>query len=677
MALSFSISLKKQAPIYLAAGLAIALGWGVPHWEQSGVFPPPLNMYSVPKTALAVSPACVTYQNVLVELQALRERVEVAQTTEEIQVLSQTFANILARLHDPRNVDLSDPTELERERQQLLDRIAWLRSLDTSGKFSVELDSLEAQVRTAKSIGDLIPIQDRLLIIEIALRTGGKKNTGGGNPECEDAQCNPPRNDDTNPTNPGNANQGSNILTGFKPRISFTLPGNGEDNVRSRVWIAFRKGESLPYFVQHNALRLLRVFTPYGNMLWEYYQPKQIDNTNPNWPELNVHHSDGRTFDIDGDGTDEIIACGAGIPGGSPDKVEMRIYDLLTGTVRARYDLSSEPGLERPVDYHRMCEFDLVLFEGETAPYAIMATKGPNGKMPGYMDVYSRTIALRLSPWKIEKLWTASTHQAGHSVWPYDANRNGKAEFMWVGKYKIDKYGNILATPTGGSGWVENEDHWDGVQIADLIPSRPGLEMAVVGGLGTEIRDAEDGTLVYRFEGPSFVDVQRAVVGDFVPEDSGLEIYLEQMRQPRDGSLVGPTGKVYWIHSPRGPSAYQLARLVNGREVMQLWGEAYAIDKNGFTRVLEGGGAWFGESIFSNKEIPGMLMWNPDGWAMDLWGDAREEVLTWGRNRLVVGSFEEPTQSRLKEHEPFYWLRLKMIANFTRTVAPNPELAPW
>ncbi|GIW68288.1 MAG: hypothetical protein KatS3mg099_236 [Candidatus Parcubacteria bacterium] len=639
----------------------------------TAVLPPTGNNTSplspLPAGAIVGSPAgmCADSATNIAILQDLRDRIAASTDPDELQRLVQEFYSL--QTHNQNDIQAAkNKGELEKEKERLLGRIATLRAADTEGAYTAELDGLESRTRSAANSQDLAPINDRVTFLEILLGLNKGGGGGGGDGGCQDDDCDEQPPDDSGT---GDGNQGSEILTGFKPRLSFSLPGNGEDNVRSRIWLAFRKGESRPYFVQHDSLRLLRVFTPSGQMVWEYYQPNLPNNSEKRNPNLNVHHADGRTYDIDGDGTDEIVVCGAGAPGGSSGRVELRIYDLLTGAVRARYDLSGEPGLEKPDS--RACEIDLVLFEGETAPYAIIATKGSEGKKkPGYTEVYSRTVALRLSPWKIEKRWIANTHQAGHSVWHYDKDRNGKAEFIWVGKYKIDKSGTIVTTPTGGAGWMEKEDHWDGVQIADIIPSRPGLEMVIVGASGMEVRDAEDAALIYQYGRPLSDNPQRAIVGDFVPEESGLEILVQQ--KGGGSALVSASGKVYW-NDPKGPGTYELVRLINGREVMDLGNVAYAIDKNGYKLLLEKKGGWFGESVPSGMN--GMLVWNPHGFAIDLWGDAREEIITWGRDRLIVGSFDDPTQPRLKQHEPFYWNRFKMTGNFARTVAPNPELVPW
>ncbi|GIW68289.1 MAG: hypothetical protein KatS3mg099_237 [Candidatus Parcubacteria bacterium] len=133
-----------------------------------------------PQATLAVSQACLTYQGALEELRALRERVEAAQTPEEIAALSQVFSDILARLQNPNSADFSDQAQLEEERRQTLSRIASLRSLDTSGNYSAELDSLEEQAKAAQSPADLVPIQDRLDVIELTLHSGGSRAGGGG-----------------------------------------------------------------------------------------------------------------------------------------------------------------------------------------------------------------------------------------------------------------------------------------------------------------------------------------------------------------------------------------------------------------------------------------------------------------------------------------------------------------
>ena len=77
-----------------------------------------------------------------------------------------------------------------------------------------------------------------------------------------------------------------------------------------------------------------------------------------------------------------------------------------------------------------------------------------------------------------DRLWQKDFCAAGPAHHKLDTDSDGLAEALFLGKYKIDAQGNTLCTLPIGN------DHADGLQVGDIIPTREGFELAEVGESG-------------------------------------------------------------------------------------------------------------------------------------------------------------------------------------------------
>jgi len=132
--------------------------------------------------------------------------------------------------------------------------------------------------------------------------------------------------------------------------------------------------------------------------------------------------------------------------------------------------------------------------------------------------------------------------QGNHNLAPADVDRDGEDEIVF-GSMTIDADGTPL--------YNSNLHHGDALHVADHDPSRPGLEIfgaleevAKNGGLGSALRDAETGEVLYST--PATEDTGRASAGDVDPAHPGNETWAidGDVYNSPTGTMKSATGEV-------------------------------------------------------------------------------------------------------------------------------------
>jgi rhamnogalacturonan endolyase len=140
------------------------------------------------------------------------------------------------------------------------------------------------------------------------------------------------------------------------------------------------------------------------------------------------------------------------------------------------------------------------------------------------------------------------TTQGFHSLSAADVDGDGKHEIVY-GSATIDDDGSVLYSsfdilPEGSAspGTLARLGHGDAIHVTDIDPQRPGLEIfachegATSAPYGYTLRDAKTGEVLYgEYTGR---DTGRAMVGDVVPAEPGLETWATVLRTA-DGDLLG------------------------------------------------------------------------------------------------------------------------------------------
>ena len=121
-------------------------------------------------------------------------------------------------------------------------------------------------------------------------------------------------------------------------------------------------------------------------------------------------------------------------------------------------------------------------FQGSEQPIILVALPNTSANRTGPRGRSSYWARVRALDTGFDRLWQKDFCAAGHAPHKLDTDSDGLAEALFLGKYKIDAQGNTLCTLPIGN------DHADGLQVGDIIPTREGFELAEVGESGGEAR---------------------------------------------------------------------------------------------------------------------------------------------------------------------------------------------
>lgn len=228
--------------------------------------------------------------------------------------------------------------------------------------------------------------------------------------------------------------------------------------------------------------------------------------------------------------------------------------------------------------------------------------------------------------------------QGAHSLSIADVDNDGRQEIIF-GAATIDDNGRGL--------YSTNLGHGDALHVADIIPSRPGLEVFMVhecpscyGNHGVEVHDARTGQILYSGNGNA-QDVGRGVSADVDARYPGMESWgsrnglftangQEQTTKPSTMNFA-----IWW-------DGDLLREMLDGTTISK-W------NQSSLSTILNAGtnGA---ASNNGTKSTPGL--------SADLFGDWREEVIFRNSNdsQLMIYTTTTPSDHRLYTlmHDPQY-----------------------
>jgi rhamnogalacturonan endolyase len=228
--------------------------------------------------------------------------------------------------------------------------------------------------------------------------------------------------------------------------------------------------------------------------------------------------------------------------------------------------------------------------------------------------------------------------QGAHSLSIADVDNDGKHEIIF-GAATIDDNGRGL--------YNTNLGHGDALHVADIIPSRPGLEVFMVhecpscyGNHGVEVHDARTGQILYSGNGNA-QDVGRGVAGDIDPRYPGMEVWAS-----RNG-LFTSTGQelstkpsqmnfmIWW-------DGDLLRELLDGTTIYK-----WNYQAGNVSTLFSPSGVASNNGTKSNPAL-----------SADIFGDWREEIIFRNSNntQLVIYTTTIPTDHRLYTlmHDPQY-----------------------
>lgn len=292
----------------------------------------------------------------------------------------------------------------------------------------------------------------------------------------------------------------------------------------------------------------------------------------------------------------------------------LSIIDGITGTELARTDYIARGNLSDWGDSY-----------GNRANRFLMGVGYLNGTTPSIImcrGYYAKTVieAWDFSGNSLTKRWNftaipngqnaAYAGQGNHSIAVADVDRDGKDEII---------YGSCTIDDNGVGLYSSGLGHGDALHIGKFDPDRSGLQIFSCFESGTiqvALRDAANGSIIWRADGTSNNDTGRCLTADIDPTSCGYEMW----HSGNTGSIYAVDGTVLGKPLPTtagGGVTYNLAIWWTGSLNRQL------LDKATITSYTEGRiftGGYDGLSVSTtNKE--GLPFYG------DIIGDWREEMI--------------------------------------------------
>jgi len=403
-------------------------------------------------------------------------------------------------------------------------------------------------------------------------------------------------------------------------------------NVDSRgmvgyLYVGDLNGDCKADFLYNVGLEYVRAFDHNGNLMWEIKSPlagkvRGLGIRDAYHPKL------AAIYDFDNDGDNEVAIL------------------TLTSERTKRGTLSIVNGKDGKIEKSVVLPFKG--FRGVLAVGYMRGGKTPEIAVTGspsdsWVAVYDSNLNL---------LWKKSfpNEKLGHYLWFCDIDDDGKQE-LFVGKRLFDENGNEVWNLRD---FVKTGDHIDSLSCADIIPENPGKEVVACGAMGIFCYDNK-GKLLWKHEARKKKDVvirnpQTVVVGEFDKERPGLEIRV-QMKPPGYGRGIYPLSTQEWLLDCHGKVLFN-ANLPDwqGRwqidwdgdrsqdEILLACG-AVAKWQNGNFKIVSYGP--FGLKRTRPQDPrhtprPTSYVYEFDAIPMDITGDAREEIILWDDDEIII-----------------------------------------
>lgn len=352
-----------------------------------------------------------------------------------------------------------------------------------------------------------------------------------------------------------------------------------------------------------------------GTFLWRYDMGWAI--------EEGIWYSPIVAYDLDGDGKAEVYCkAGEGDPRETTGHVRTGPEYLIkldgqTGQVIKRVLWPSRDGFD---DYNFSSRNLLGIAYLDGKHPSLIVIRGT------YKIIKVLALDANLNSiwyWEASGEYAKYRGQGMHGMHAADVDGDGRDEIV-LGSAVLDDNGKPL--------WNTGKGHPDICYVADIDPSRPGLEIFYgiePGGKSNTVALVEAKTGRQIWGSPEItVHVHgQGMVGDIIPEEPGMECYA--------GEAKG--GSNYWLYTANG-------KLLNHEDLGELSPKAiYWLQ--GPTKVLAMGGNRGGRFVRYNGPQVGEFQGTIVGVA-DCLGDWREELITSLNGEVRIYSTTVPTTLR-------------------------------
>lgn len=356
--------------------------------------------------------------------------------------------------------------------------------------------------------------------------------------------------------------------------------------------------QNLKLLPASDALTTVRCLTAVdlqGNVLWQFGEPAGTLDAGLVSCDVPV-----QIYDIDGDGHDEVLCL---------KNFKLHILNGRTGEVKNVRPLPRNP--RREDRFSRLVGDAIIVanFRGLNRPADIVVKNR-------YRQIWAFDSDLN-------ELWTREFPDwlTGHFAQPYDFDGDGRDELY---------IGYCLLGPDGEMRWSHDwPDHTDEIAIGAFDPDREGVQIALAcGDAGFNIL-AADGTVLHR---EMLGHAQRLTAARFRDDMPGAQFYVL--------TYWGHAG-IISFHDCRGARQFHLepTSLGNVLNPVNWTGEPVEL-------ALLSGSARHGGMIDGHGRR--VVVLPADGHpemcceAIDLTGDARDEIVLWDMERLWIYTQDRP-----------------------------------
>lgn len=367
--------------------------------------------------------------------------------------------------------------------------------------------------------------------------------------------------------------------------------------------------------------------------------------------EQGIWYSPYIAYDITGDGKAEVILKAAeGDNRNEKGAVEtgdewLMVLDGMTGQEIARAPWPSRDGFTGNSGYNFYSRNQLAVARLDGKTPCIIALRGTYTLM--------KADAWMLQDGQLKKLWSYSSEdrprnlqgQGAHTTIIADLDNDGRDEVI-LGSAVLDDNGDPL--------WTTGRGHPDGIYYGEIIPQRPGMEMAYVmesrqsknGGL--HVLDPVNGKFIWLLDEPTVHVHGSGTCADLDPLYPGVEL----AGADADGHKL--TEK-RWLFSADG----QLLR--KGKDMTYGFGVTTAYWDADLQKEIVRGSRILnpdpGEGEASDRILGGVVQ------VADIMGDWREEIITGMPGELRIYSTTVPAFDRRVTFAQDYTYRMRMVTN--------------
>ncbi|MFD3503270.1 hypothetical protein [Streptomyces sp. NPDC058678] len=422
------------------------------------------------------------------------------------------------------------------------------------------------------------------------------------------------------------------------------------------VWVGDLDGDGEYDYVldRQTSPQKLEAYTSDGDFLWEVGMgpnSQNQDNIEPGSSAIDVGHWDGVTvYDFDSDGRAEValkiadgVTFGDGATWTHADDARqfMAILDGRTGALRNWSPIPTTYLGDGPMG----ARLGVAYLNG-TTPSLVAYMK--NRRNDGAFNLMMAAWRFTGSALKQEWTWLRGSQDApdGHNTRAIDVNGDGTDEVAEIG-FVLNGDGSLRYS-MGPQGII----HGDRFHLADMDPSRPGLEGYGVqqdnpSGLLEYYYDASTGSVIWKHNGGP-ADVGRGMAGDVDPRYPGMEVWSfsglynasgNRLTEPNTSLRPWPQLGLWW-------DGDLTVELLNDGKI-EKWDPARPTSSGSLPRLVS---TWNHGAVTAAQGGPTHVG--------DILGDWREEAVYTNAsyNELIIFTTNQPTTTRLRTlaHNPAY-----------------------